>query len=298
VPTGDVYAMKILSKGYVEKCGMQESVINEKDILLMTNSDFIIKLYATYSAPQALYFLLEAALGGELFETYRRHHFFGSEHHARYYLAGTVFAFEHCHERRILYRDLKPENLLLTERGNVRLTDMGLAKFVIGKTFTTCGTPDYFAPEVINSSGHTNALDWWGLGVLLFELLTGKPPFVAAYPMLIYAKVLRGIDCIDFPPSCQNGAAELVRALLRAEPSDRLPMRPGGVKNLKSCAWFAGFDWEAMFKLELTPPYLPVVAHKFDLSNFSKSQKNEPPASLFKHKTTGKCEWDAGFATM
>merc|ERR1712060_831999 len=217
--TGETYALKGLSKGYIVKTGMQESVMNEKSILLMTNSFFIIKLFETYNGSQTLYFLLEPALGGELYATYNRKGFHGSEKHARFYIAGVVFAFEHCHQRRIIYRDLKPENLLLTEAGHIKLTDMGLAKFVIGKTYTTCGTPDYFAPEIIASTGHTNAVDWWMLGILLFELLSGRPPFESAYPMQIYSKVMKGISKVPFPAKCQGNVETLIKGLLKKEPS-------------------------------------------------------------------------------
>merc|ERR1712227_410051 len=105
-------------------------------ILMMTNSPFIIKLWECFNGAQSLYFLLEPALGGELYATYNREGFHGSEKHAKFYVAGVVYAFEHLHERHIIYRDLK-------------VADMGLAKFVLGKTYTTCGTPDYLAPEVI-----------------------------------------------------------------------------------------------------------------------------------------------------
>merc|ERR1711920_151628 len=137
---------------------MKDTILNEKSILLMTNSPFIVKLYATYNTAQHVEFLLELALGGELYETYSRKSLHGSEEHAKYYIAGVVFAFEHCHQRKIIYRDLKPENLLFTANGRIKLTDMGLAMFVIGRTFTTCGTPDYFAPEVIRSQGHNSAV--------------------------------------------------------------------------------------------------------------------------------------------
>merc|ERR1719160_2048961 len=130
-------------------------------------------------------------------------------------------AFEHCHDRRIIYRDLKPENLLLTEHGHIKLTDMGLAKFVVGKTYTTCGTPDYFAPEVISSLGHTVSVDWWTLGILIFELMTGHPPFESSDPMGIYMKVMQGIDKIKFPKACDGPIQDLVKNLLKQDPSER-----------------------------------------------------------------------------
>mmetsp|Transcript_82030 Transcript_82030/g.180263 ORF Transcript_82030/g.180263 Transcript_82030/m.180263 type:complete len:797 (+) Transcript_82030:57-2447(+) len=292
--TKETYAMKGLSKGYIVKTGMQDSVMNEKNILMMTNSDFIIKLYETYNGSQSLYFLMEPALGGELYATYNRKGFHGSEKHAKYYIAGTVYAFEHLHERRIIYRDLKPENLLLTENGHIKLTDMGLAKFVIGKTYTTCGTPDYFAPELIASTGHTNAVDWWTLGILTFELMSGHPPFESAYPMQIYSKVTKGINKIPFPPKCQGPVGDLIKNLLKNEPSERLPMRPGGVANLRDHKWFDGFDWAAMKALKLDAPYKPIVKSKKDLANFSARKEDMPKQLEYQDPGTG---WDKDFAS-
>merc|ERR1719277_1117230 len=147
--------------------------------------------------------------------------------------------------------------MLLTNDGFCKLTDMGLAKFVIGKTYTTCGTPDYFAPEIIASTGHTNAVDWWTLGILLFELLSGHPPFESAYPMQIYSKVMKGISKVPFPAKCQGNAETLIKNLLKKEPSERLPMRPRGIQNLKEQKWYADFDWTAMEATTLDPPYKP-----------------------------------------
>merc|ERR1719460_84347 len=149
--TTEVYALKALSKGYVLKTGMQKSVISEKDVQLMCDSTFVVKLYETYNSDQSLYLLLELALGGELYATYNKKGLWGSEKCAKFYVAGTIFAFDHLHDKKIIFRDLKPENLLLNDAGKVKLTDMGLAKVVVGKTYTTCGTPDYFAPELIAS---------------------------------------------------------------------------------------------------------------------------------------------------
>jgi len=292
--TGNTFALKGLSKGYIVKTGMQESVCNEKNILMMTNSPFIIKLYATYNGSQTLYFLLEPALGGELYATYNRKGFHGSERHAKFYVAGVVFAFEHCHERHIIYRDLKPENLLFNESGHLKVTDMGLAKFVIGKTYTTCGTPDYFAPEIIASTGHTNAVDWWMLGILLFELMTGHPPFESAYPMQIYSKVMKGISKVPFPVKCQGHPEQLIKGLLAKEPSERLPMRPGGTKNLKESKWYTGFDWPSMQALTMDPPYKPVVKKQTDIANFSARKEDMPKHVDYKDDGTG---WDKDFAT-
>jgi len=290
--TGATYAMKALSKGYIVKTGMQDSVMNEKFILMMTNSDFIVKLYETYNGTQSLYFLLELALGGELYATYNRKGLHGSEKHAKYYAAGFTFAFEHLHERNVIYRDLKPENLLLTDKGHIKLTDMGLAKFVIGKTYTTCGTPDYFAPELIASTGHTKAVDWWTLGVLVFELMSGHPPFESAYPMQIYTKVMKGINKVTMPQKCQGHTGDLIRALLKNEPNERLAVKSGGIQNVKNHKFFEGFDWQGMKELSLYPPYEPVVKSKKDLANFCARKEDAPRQLEYRDPGTG---WDRDF---
>lgn len=294
VPTTDTYALKALSKGYVVKSGMQQSVISEKNVQLMCDSPFIVKLYETYNGSQSLYLLLELALGGELYATYNKKGFHGREGHAKFYVAGVVFAFEHLHKKKIIFRDLKPENLLLNEKGHIKLTDMGLAKVVVGKTYTTCGTPDYFAPELIASTGHTNAVDWWTLGILTFELMGGHPPFESAYPMQIYQKVAKGINKATFPAKCKGAVEDLIKSLCKKEPSERLPMKKGGTSNIKRHTWFRGFDWEAMENLTLEPPYKPQVKSKKDAANFSARKEDMPPQVPYKEDGSG---WDKDFAT-
>jgi len=294
VKTKDTYAMKALSKGYVVKCGMQQTVMSEKNIQYSCNSNFIIKLYDTYNGTKTLYFLLEVALGGELYATYNKKGFHGSEKHAKFYIGGTVFAFDHLHSLKIIYRDLKPENLLLNEAGHVKLTDMGLAKVVVGKTYTTCGTPDYFAPEVIKSTGHTCAVDWWALGILVFELMSGQPPFQAATPMQTYSKIQDGIKKVQFPSSVSGECTSLVKGLCEKDPAERLPMRKGGSDNIKKHKWYKAFDWEKMEAQTLTAPYVPPVKSKDDSSNFSARKEDMPPSMDYTDDGTG---WDADFAT-
>lgn len=291
--TGETYALKAISKGYIVKSGMKNSVLQEKAVHMQCDSLFIVRLFETYNSPDMLYFLMEAALGGELYATYNRKGFFGKDNFAKFYVAGVVLAFDHLHGKKIIYRDLKPENLLLNERGCIKLTDMGLAKICVGKTYTACGTPDYFAPELIASTGHTNAVDWWTLGIFLFELLSGHPPFESSYPMQTYQKIMRGIAKVAFPPKCKGSAEDLVKSLCKHEPSERLPMKKGGSRNIKSHPFYKGFDWTAFETLRMTPPYRPVVKSKRDYSNFSQA-KEMPP--MVPYEDDGS-KWDADFAT-
>jgi cGMP-dependent protein kinase len=292
--SGDTYALKGLSKGYVVKSGMQASVMSEKNVQLMCDSPFVVKLYETYNSDQHLYFLLELALGGELYATYNKKNLWGSEKCAKFYVAGTLFAFEHLHGKKIIFRDLKPENLLLNDKGHVKLTDMGLAKVVVGKTFTTCGTPDYFAPELIASKGHNLAVDWWTLGILTFELMSGHPPFESATPMQIYSKVQKGINKITFPKKVKGNAEQLIKGLCHATPSERLPMKKGGTQNIKKAPWFAEFNWNEMETFQLDAPYKPTVKSKKDIANFSANKEDMPPQVPYKDPKTG---WDKDFAT-
>eukprot|EP00928_Gymnodinium_smaydae_P012363 TRINITY_DN14487_c0_g7_i1.p1 TRINITY_DN14487_c0_g7~~TRINITY_DN14487_c0_g7_i1.p1 ORF type:complete len:778 (+),score=153.39 TRINITY_DN14487_c0_g7_i1:68-2335(+) len=294
VKTGETYALKCLSKGYVVKSGMQQSVMSEKAVQMLCDSPFVIHLYETFNGDQSLYFLLECALGGELYSTYNKKNLYGREPCAKFYSAGTLFAFEHLHSRKIVYRDLKPENLLLNEAGKVKLTDMGLAKVCVGKTYTTCGTPDYFAPELIASKGHNRAVDWWCLGILTFELLSGAPPFEAASPMLIYQKVQKGIGKVAFPKSISAKAESMIKGLLNNDPNERLPMKKGETQNVKKHEWYAGFDWKAMFELTMNAPYKPVVKNKKDIANFNARPEDMPPQIPYKDTKTG---WDKNFAT-
>eukprot|EP00928_Gymnodinium_smaydae_P008438 TRINITY_DN13079_c1_g2_i2.p1 TRINITY_DN13079_c1_g2~~TRINITY_DN13079_c1_g2_i2.p1 ORF type:complete len:765 (+),score=210.93 TRINITY_DN13079_c1_g2_i2:93-2387(+) len=288
------YAMKAMSKGFIVHAGLQDNIMNEKHIFQMTNSDFIIKLYECYAGTQTLYFLMQAALGGELYTTYQKKNLHGNEKHAKFYAAGVCLAFEHMHARRIIYRDLKPENCLLSDKGKFLLTDMGLAKFVIGKTYTTCGTPDYFAPEVISATGHTNAVDWWCLGILIFEFLTGAPPFEAPVPMKIFQRVMDGIAKVDFPSTMSQSSQSMVKALLKPEALERLPMLNGGLKNIRKHDWYYRFDWEKYEKGMMEPPYIPVVNGPKDVRNFV-ARKDDMPKMV--PWTEDGSSWDREFAT-
>jgi cGMP-dependent protein kinase len=263
-------------------------------VQLMCDSTFVVKLYETYNGEQSLYLLLELALGGELYATYNKKNLWGNKECAKFYVAGTIFAFDHLHDRKIIYRDLKPENLLLNESGKVKLTDMGLAKVVVGKTFTTCGTPVYFAPELIASKGHNEAVDWWCLGILNFELLAGYPPFDAPSPQQIYQKVTKGIKKVKFPAACKGSVETLLKGNIHNNPAERLPMKKGGTDNVKNHKWYQGFDWAGFENLTMEVPYKPPIKDKKDMGNFSASKEDMPPQVPYKDPKNG---WDNDFAT-
>jgi len=291
--TNQVYALKALSKGYIVKMRMQKSVMREKEILSICDSPFVVKLYNTFKTKDTLFFLLEPCMGGELFATYHKHHFHGSVTKGKFYSAAVVFAFEHLHERNVLYRDLKPENLLIDTKGFCKLTDMGLAKVVTAKTYTTCGTPDYFAPEVIQQTGMTQAVDWWTLGILIHELLCGHAPFEASDPMETYRKIVRGVSKVSFLYRDRDPeAVDLVQNLLKHVPNERLPMRAGGTKNLKNHTWYKSFDWNSMQEFKMSPPWVPTVKSGTDMANFRAQEADLPPQIPYKDNGSN---WDADF---
>eukprot|EP00931_Biecheleriopsis_adriatica_P049910 TRINITY_DN28884_c0_g1_i1.p1 TRINITY_DN28884_c0_g1~~TRINITY_DN28884_c0_g1_i1.p1 ORF type:complete len:874 (-),score=161.01 TRINITY_DN28884_c0_g1_i1:90-2711(-) len=255
--TSTLYALKQMSRGLIVQRGLRNSVAQERTLWMEVLSPFIVRVFATFKLQQSLCFLLEPALGGCLAAAYPKHQLYGSVKHVRYHAAGVILGLEHLHKRSIVYRNIKPASVVLSEHGHPRLTDMSLAKMVYGHTFTACGTPEYLPPEVISAVGHTRAADWWSLGVLIFELMTGSSPFQADQPMGTYLKVMRGMDGVNMPEVCNGSTGSLIIDLCRQVPIDRLAMRRGGIENVFGHAWFDGFDWKAMRSLALTPPYVP-----------------------------------------
>uniref|UniRef100_A0AAY4D482 cGMP-dependent protein kinase n=1 Tax=Denticeps clupeoides TaxID=299321 RepID=A0AAY4D482_9TELE len=274
------FAMKILKKRHIVDTRQQEHIRSEKQIMQEAHSDFIVRLYRTFKDSKYLYMLMEACLGGELWTILRDRGSF-EDATTRFYTACVVEAFAYLHSKGIIYRDLKPENLILDHRGYAKLVDFGFAKKIgFGKkTWTFCGTPEYVAPEIILNKGHDISADYWSLGILMYELLTGSPPFSGPDPMKTYNIILRGIDMIEFPKKITKNAANLIKKLCRDNPSERLGNLKNGVKDIQKHKWFEGFNWEGLRKGTLTPPIIPDVSSPTDTSNFDSfpEDNDDPP---------------------
>ncbi|XP_031617162.1 cGMP-dependent protein kinase 1 isoform X2 [Contarinia nasturtii] len=286
----ETFALKILKKCEVASQGQIEHAYSEKDIMSSCDSSFIVKLYKTYRNRKYLYFLMECCLGGDVWTQLQKTKCF-EEKTSKFVTACVVEAFDYLHTRGIIYRDLKPENLMIDADGYVKLVDFGFAKRVgpNSKTWTFAGTPEYVAPEIILNKGHDRAVDYWALGVFIHELLLGKPPFRGKDHMKTYNLILRGIDVVTMSHKIPKSAQHLIKGLCRQTPTDRLGYQKKGIADVKKHAWFEGFQWDKLEDRTLTAPLKRPIKNNTDLSNFDEYPRDsdEPPDEL-----TG---WDAYF---
>ncbi len=232
--TSRIYALKTIRKAHIVSRSEVTHTLAERTVLAQVNNPFIVPLKFSFQSPDKLYLVLAFINGGELFHHLQREGRFNEER-SRFYAAELLCALEHLHGFNVVYRDLKPENILLDYTGHIALCDFGLCKLNMGDQQTTntfCGTPEYLSPELLLGQGYTKAVDWWTLGVLLYEMLTGLPPFYSEDVNEMYRKILQ--DPLRFGDEVSPDARHLLTLLLNRDPAQRLGSGPHGAADIKA----------------------------------------------------------------
>ncbi|KAF3943927.1 hypothetical protein CMV_029560 [Castanea mollissima] len=272
--TTEIYAMKVMRKDKIMENNHAEYMKAERDILTNVDHPFIVQLRYSFQTKYRLYLVLDFVNGGHLFFQLYHHGLF-REDLARIYAAEIVSAVAHLHTNGIMHRDLKPENILLDEDGHAMLTDFGMAKKFDENTRSNsmCGTLEYMSPEIILGKGHDKAADWWSVGILLFEMLTGKPPFTGNREK-IQQKIVK--EKIKLPAFLSSEAHSLLKGLLQKEAGKRLGSGPTGSEEITRHKWFKPISWKKLEARQIQPSFRPEVAGKQCVANFEKRWTDMP----------------------
>jgi len=268
--TGNIYAMKVMRKDAIIQRREVQRVLTERNIMLrLSDHPFLAKLRYAFQTEEHIHFVMDYYGGGELFWHLHRAGRLRVDR-AKFYAAELLLAIDFLHENNVIYRDIKPENVLIDSEGHVALIDFGLAKEEVLEgqmAFSLCGTPEYLAPEVLDRSGHGRSADWWSFGVLVYEMLHGLPPFYDDQRPIMFANIQKME--LQFPEDAfqDPDVVDLLRQLLNRKPDERPTSQA-----IKNHQWFSSIDWESLLQREVPPPFIPRPAdvemgRYFDLSD-------------------------------
>uniref|UniRef100_A0A8C4IG20 protein kinase C n=1 Tax=Dicentrarchus labrax TaxID=13489 RepID=A0A8C4IG20_DICLA len=278
--TGTMYAIKALKKGDIIARDEVESLMCEKrifEVVNLSHHPFLVNLFACFQTPEHVCFVMEYTAGGDLMMHIHTDVF--TEPRAVFYAACVVLGLQFLHDHKIVYRDLKLDNLLLDTDGYVKIADFGLCKEGMGfgdRTSTFCGTPEFLAPEVLTDTSYTRAVDWWGLGVLIYEMLVGESPFPGDDEEEVFDSIVN--DEVRYPRFLSTEAIGIMRRLLRRNPERRLGSGEKDAEEVKKQPFFRNVDWEALLQRKVPPPFIPSIGGKEDVSNFDEEFTTEAAA--------------------
>ena len=265
-----LYAMKILNKNYIKIKKQEQNTKTERNLMVQMDCPFIVNIKFAFQDSQKLYIISEFLQGGDMFF----HMNSGVKktlkfQRIKFYAVELVLAIDYLHKNKMIYRDLKPENILLDSDGHVKLTDFGLSKVLENendKTFTICGTPQYLAPEVILQKGYDTSIDWWSLGCVLYQMLTGKIPFTIEKGMKLNMNIYK--KEIKYPEDIDENFKDLLQKLLMINPEERIGNGFEGGNEIKGHSFFEDVEWDKAWEREITPPFIPKLNSDTDLRYF------------------------------
>ena len=281
---GELRACKVMEKSAVINSLQIEHAVQEKNVLLSCQgSAFVVTLFEHAQDSAHLYLIFEFVSGGELMHLLRkqRNSVFTAEQ-CRYATLELAFALEYLHNLHVVYRDIKPENVLLDGGGHLKLTDFGFAKRLNKRTWTMCGTPEYMAPEIVENKGHGFGADWWSLGVFLFEIRSGFTPFSSSSEVETYQKIYMGDYRFPSSPKFDDVEVAFVEDLLRLDAADRLGSRRAGSVEVIRHGYFKSLDVSAMRALAVPSPFADLVHPEGDIGHL-----NPPKEPLAWDASTG-----------
>ncbi|RKP18588.1 serine/threonine protein kinase 15, partial [Rozella allomycis CSF55] len=266
--TGDHYAVKVISKRHMKSKADVERILLERNILAMVDNPFIVKLFYSFQTFDQLYMVMEYLNGGDLLSLLESAGHFG-ESWAQFYTAELVLAVEHLHSLGIVHRDIKPQNLLIDKRGHLKLADFGLSRMhnassglIMPKTNSFVGTPEYLAPEMLLGSGYDESVDWWDVGIILYEILVGNNPFYDDDVEKTFENILS--RKFTWPKGVSSSAMDILDGLLTVEPSDRLGYNGAG--EIKKHSFYNGIDWDNISNVQAS--FIPILEGNDDTRYF------------------------------
>ena len=277
----NLYAMKILSKNQIKLKRQEDHTKTERNLMVRVNCPFVVNIKFAFQDESKLYIVSDFMQGGDMFyhlHSNKKRLF--PESIAKFYIIEIILGLEFLHKNNVIYRDLKPENILMDTEGHLKISDFGLSKILDepdDKAYTLCGTPQYIAPEMLKKKGYDKTVDWWALGCLLYEMITGYLPFHIPKGNKIDPKIYE--KPLNFPPNISPDAINLINQLLKENPKKRLGYGESDAKQIKAHKFFEGIEWEKYWEKKIDPPFVPNLDSEIDLKYFDKMFTDEPVTS-------------------
>lgn len=276
IATGELFAIKVLKKSVIIEKDEVTHTLTENRVLQKSRHPFLTHLYHSFQSADRLWFVLEYVNGGELFYHLSKLRVF-TEDRTRFYGAEIISALGYLHDNSIVYRDLKLENLLLDKDGHIKIADFGLCKEEMhfgARTKTFCGTPEYLAPEVLEDNDYGRAVDWWGTGVVMYEMMCGRLPFYNRDPEILFELIL--MEELRFPRTLSEDAKSVLRGLLMKNPKQRLGGGEDDMEEIKQHPFFSFINWQDLVDRKITPPWKPDIQSDLDTKYIPEEFASEP----------------------